>query len=65
MKNSIKIYLASPFFNDKECSILTEVERILREKELNVFSPREHEVREGNVGKPDWSLETFTNLSNT
>lgn len=57
----MKIYLASPFFNDKECSILTEVEEILREKELNVFSPREHEVRDGNVGKLDWSLETFTN----
>ena len=56
-----RIYLASPFFNDVEIENLSKAETILREKGLYVFSPREHEVREGNVGNPAWSLATFTN----
>ncbi len=56
-----RVYLASPFFNEEEVANLSRAERILREKGLYVFSPREHEVREENVGKPSWSLETFTN----
>ncbi len=56
-----KIYIASPFFNDKETEILGKVENILKARGLEVFSPREHEVREGNVGKPEWSRATFKN----
>ena len=58
MKN---IYLASPLFNDGEIENIEKVENILRDRDFYVFSPREHEVREGNVGSPAWSLDTFTN----
>ena len=58
MKN---IYLASPLFNDGEIENIEKVEKILRDRGFYVFSPREHEVREGNVGSPAWSLDTFTN----
>ena len=57
----MRIYIASPFFNEKECEALGEAERILKGRGFHVFSPREHEVREGNVGKPDWSKATFLN----
>jgi nucleoside 2-deoxyribosyltransferase len=60
-ENMTRVYLASPFFNDVEIENLSKAEKILREKGLYVFSPREHEVREGNVGNPAWSLATFTN----
>lgn len=56
-----KIYIASPFFNDKETEILSKVEILLKGRGFDVFSPREHEVREGNVGKPEWSKATFEN----
>lgn len=40
-----KIYLASPFFNDKEIEIYDEVVGLLRsEADLDVFVPREHEI---------------------
>lgn len=54
-----KIYIASPFFNDRETEVLSKVEKMLKAKGFDVYSPREHEVRDGNVGKPEWSLETF------
>ncbi len=56
-----KIYIASPFFCEKETGVLDRVEKILKGRGFDVFSPREHEVREGNVGKPEWSKATFNN----
>lgn len=56
-----KIYIASPFFCEKETDVLSAVEVLLKGRGLDVFSPREHEVREGNVGKPEWSRATFQN----
>lgn len=56
-----KVYLASPFFNEKENEVLSQAEVLLRERGFDLFSPREHEVRDGNVGKPSWSLQTFQN----
>lgn len=56
-----KIYIASPFFNDTETDALTKVENLLEAKGHDIFSPRKHEVREGNVGKPEWSKATFGN----
>ena len=56
-----KIYIASPFFNEQETEVLGQVETILKERGFSVFSPREHEVREGNVGSLVWSRETFHN----
>ncbi len=57
----IKVYIASPFFNEQEMEVLGQVETILKERGFSVFSPREHEVREGNVGSSAWSKETFLN----
>ena len=57
----MRIYLASPFFNEKECEVLSKAENILKERVLSLFSPRKHETREGNVGSPAWSKETFSN----
>ena len=56
----MKIYLASPFFNEEECAVLGRAEKILRERGFTVFSPREHEARDENVGKPSWSREIFS-----
>ena len=57
----MKIYIASPFFNDTECEALSRAEEILKGRGFKVFSPREHETREGNVGSQAWSKETFLN----
>jgi len=56
-----KVYIASPFFNDKENEVLSKVEILLRNRGFEVFSPREHEIRDENVGKPAWSKATFLN----
>lgn len=56
----MKIYLASPFFNEEELSNVQKAEQILRKRGFTVFSPRENEVR-GVPFTPAWSLETFRN----
>ena len=44
----MKVYLASPFFNETETKIYNEVIDLLRkEKNLNVFVPREHTIPNG------------------
>lgn len=43
----MKIYLASPFFNDKEIEIYNKVIELLRAEKLDVFVPREHEISGG------------------
>ena len=58
----MKIYLASPFFNDEELKNVKKAEKILMSRGFDVFSPRLNEVRsEENVGSPAWSKETFMN----
>lgn len=62
MNNKIKIYLASPFFNDEELKNVETAERILFDRGFEVFSPRLNEVRsEESIGSPAWSKETFMN----
>ena len=62
MNNKIKIYLASPFFNDDELKNVETAEKILFDRGFEVFSPRLNEVRsEENIGSPAWSKETFMN----
>lgn len=57
-----RVYLASPFFNDKEVEYLERVEKILEEKSLKVFSPMRNPVDEQvQVGSRQWSIETFMN----
>lgn len=55
----MRIYLASPFFNEKELTIVARAEELLRARGFCVYSPREHEVRDASVGTVAWSLATF------
>ncbi|MFC5403207.1 nucleoside 2-deoxyribosyltransferase [Cohnella soli] len=54
-----RVYLASPFFNAKELATLEQVERILADKGLNVFSPLRNNIENVEVGSRQWSIETF------
>ena len=57
-----KIYIASPFFNEREIDNLSRVERLLEDRGFQVFSPRQHEVRtEDSINQRLWSKETFLN----
>jgi len=57
-----RVYLASPFFNEKEVEYLEQVEKILEKKSLKVFSPMRNPVdKQVQVGSRQWSIETFMN----
>jgi nucleoside 2-deoxyribosyltransferase len=56
-----RIYLASPFFNDKEIMFVDRVKQILENKGLQVFSPMENQMESLEVGSRHWSIETFMN----
>lgn len=56
----IRVYVASPFFSEKERAYLEQVEGILEEKGLNVYSPfRNPADQDAEVGSRQWSIETF------
>lgn len=55
----IKIYLASPFFNDEEIRTMENVLKILRDKELEVFAPFEHQNKHLEFGSKEWRETTF------
>lgn len=58
----MKIYLASPFFNEKELENVMIAEKILTERGFSLFSPRLNEVRtDENTQQSWWSKETFMN----
>lgn len=58
----MKIYLASPFFNEKELEDVKMAEKILTERGFSLFSPRLNEVRtDENTQQSWWSKETFMN----
>lgn len=58
----MKIYLASPFFNEKELENVKIAEKILTERGFSLFSPRLNEVRtDENTRQSWWSKETFMN----
>lgn len=58
----MKIYLASPFFNEKELENVKIAEKILTERGLSLLSPRLNEVRtDENTQQSWWSKETFMN----
>lgn len=59
-----KIYIASPFFTEKETEILSKVENVLKARGLDVFSPRYHQISEGNGVTQEWSKATFTSDKN-
>lgn len=55
----MKIYLASPFFNDQELGYVKRAEQILIEKGFDLFSPRLHECRDAEVGSTQWAETLF------
>ncbi len=58
----MKIYLASPFFNEEELKNVKIAEDILMSRGFDVFSPRLNEVRnDENTQLAWWSRETFMN----
>ena len=58
----MKIYLASPFFNEEELKNVQKAEEILMNRGFQVFSPRLNEVRtDENTQSALWSKETFMN----
>lgn len=58
----MKIYLASPFFNDEELKNIERAENILMSRGFSVFSPRLNEIKtEENSQQSWWSRETFMN----
>lgn len=58
----MKIYLASPFFNEKELENVKIAEKILKERGFSLFSPRLNEVRtDENTQQSWWSKGTFMN----
>lgn len=58
----MKIYLASPFFNEKELENVKLAEKILTERGFSLFSPRLNEIRtDENTQQSWWSKETFMN----
>ena len=56
-----KIYLASPFFNEVELERVDKVKEILDNKNLEVFSPKEHQHKELEFGSKEWRKATFEN----
>ena len=54
------IYLAGPFFNDKQRTHISQAENTLRKRGLTVFSPREHSIPDGeNMANHLWGKAVF------
>jgi len=56
-----RVYLASPFFNEREIELVEQVEKILAAKGLEVFSPMRDQMTNLEAGTRHWSIETFRN----
>ena len=56
----MKIYLASPFFNDKELDYYKKVLNILEKKNLTVYAPLKNEISRENKTKEQWAKLTFS-----
>ena len=57
----MRVYLASPFFNERELKVLAQVEKILDDKGLTVFKPKDNQINELELASNPWSLATFNN----
>ena len=55
----IKVYLASPFFNETEIETMERVKEILRAKGLDVFAPYENQNKHLEFGSKEWREATF------
>ena len=57
----MKLYLAAPFFNERELACVRQSEEILFSRGFEVFRPRLHEVCTPADDRAAWSRETFLN----
>ena len=55
----MKVYLASPFFSEKELEAVREAEEILEQRGFTVFSPRKYQIVEEKQGSSAWSKAVF------
>jgi nucleoside 2-deoxyribosyltransferase len=54
------IYLAGPFFNEREADLNKQAKTILRNRGFNVFVPQEHFVSDGeNMPNDQWGKAVF------
>ena len=56
----MRIYLASPFFNDKELDYYEKTLNILEKKNLTVYAPLKNEISRENKTKEQWAKQTFS-----
>lgn len=57
----VKIYLASPFFNEEQLKHVAKAEQVLRDLGHTVFSPRENQLPEVEFGSFEWRTFVFKN----
>lgn len=55
----MKIYLASPFFNELEINYYEKVLNILEKKNLQIYAPLKNEISRENKTKGQWATQTF------
>ena len=55
----MKIYLASPFFNDIERDNYEKVLNILEKKNLKIYASLKNEISRENKTKEQWAKQTF------
>lgn len=55
----MKIYIAGPFFNEKELQCIEQVEQIVTEKGHTFFSPRTLDFTHLGIGTNPWSQAIF------
>lgn len=56
----MKIYLASPFFNEEELEIYRRAIRLLRDEGHDVYVPQEHTIENAwSLSNEDWASRVF------
>ena len=55
----MKIYLAAPFFSERELQFYHRALEILRRKGLSVYAPLEHQADRSGLSKREWADLTF------
>lgn len=55
----VKVYLASPFFNETEIETMNRTLKVLRDKGLDVFAPFENQNTHLEFGSKEWREATF------
>lgn len=55
----MNVYLARPFFNEKETDIYYKVLKILENKNLNIYAPLLNQIDRKSLTRKDWAYMTF------